>query len=46
MISFTGSEKVGRHIGMVAGRSLKKAILELGGNSAIIVLADADLTTL
>jgi acyl-CoA reductase-like NAD-dependent aldehyde dehydrogenase len=43
VISFTGSEKVGRHIGMVAGRSLKKAILELGGNSAIIVLADADL---
>ncbi len=43
VISFTGSEKVGRHIGMVAGRSLKKAILELGGNSAIIVMADADL---
>jgi acyl-CoA reductase-like NAD-dependent aldehyde dehydrogenase len=43
VISFTGSEKVGRHIGMVAGRSLKKAILELGGNSALIVMADADL---
>lgn len=43
VISFTGSEKVGRHIGMVAGRALKKAILELGGNSALIVLADADL---
>lgn len=43
VISFTGSEKVGRHIGMVAGRSLKKAVLELGGNSAIIVMADADL---
>jgi aldehyde dehydrogenase (NAD+) len=43
IISFTGSEKVGRHIGMVAGRSLKKAILELGGNSALIVMADADL---
>ena len=44
VISFTGSEKVGRHIGMVAGRALKKSILELGGNSAIIVLADADMT--
>ena len=43
IISFTGSEKVGRHIGAVAGRCLKKAILELGGNSALIVLADADL---
>jgi vanillin dehydrogenase len=43
VISFTGSEKVGRHIGMVAGRCLKKAVLELGGNSALIVMADADL---
>lgn len=45
IISFTGSEAVGRHIGGVAGRALKKAILELGGNSALIVLADADLDT-
>jgi aldehyde dehydrogenase (NAD+) len=43
VISFTGSDAVGRHIGMVAGRCLKKAVLELGGNSALIVLADADL---
>jgi vanillin dehydrogenase len=45
IISFTGSEAVGRHIGGVAGRCLKKAILELGGNSAMIVLDDADLNT-
>ncbi len=45
VISFTGSEAVGRHIGGVAGRSLKKAILELGGNSAMLVLEDADLET-
>ena len=45
IISFTGSETVGRHIGGVAGRCLKKAILELGGNSALIVLQDADLET-
>jgi aldehyde dehydrogenase (NAD+) len=43
VISFTGSEGVGRHIGAVAGRCLKKAILELGGNSALIVMDDADL---
>jgi len=43
VISFTGSEGVGRHIGEVAGRCLKKAVLELGGNSALIVLDDADL---
>lgn len=43
VISFTGSEAVGRRIGESAGRCLKKAILELGGNSAFIILADADL---
>ena len=43
IISFTGSEAVGRHIGGVAGKNLKKAILELGGNSAMIILNDADL---
>jgi aldehyde dehydrogenase (NAD+) len=43
IISFTGSEGVGRHIGGVAGRCLKKAVLELGGNSALIVMPDADL---
>jgi acyl-CoA reductase-like NAD-dependent aldehyde dehydrogenase len=43
IISFTGSEGVGRHIGSVAGRCLKRAILELGGNSALIVMPDADI---
>jgi len=43
IISFTGSEAVGRHVGEVAGRCLKKAILELGGNSAMIVLNDANV---
>ncbi|WP_077301385.1 aldehyde dehydrogenase family protein [Virgibacillus pantothenticus] len=42
-ISFTGSTKVGKHIGAVAGKYLKEAHLELGGNSALIVLEDADL---
>ncbi|SDP93700.1 aldehyde dehydrogenase family protein [Lentzea jiangxiensis] len=42
-ISFTGSTEVGRHVAEVAVRDFKKPILELGGNSALIVLADADL---
>jgi aldehyde dehydrogenase (NAD+) len=40
---FTGSTTVGRHVGEVAARHFKKAILELGGNSAFIVCDDADL---
>lgn len=43
VISFTGSTAVGRRIGELAGRHLKRAHLELGGNSALIVLDDADL---
>ncbi|MCF6524986.1 aldehyde dehydrogenase family protein [Streptomyces sp. JJ36] len=43
VISFTGSDKVGRHVATVAASHFKKAILELGGNSALIVLDDADL---
>ncbi|TFB14605.1 aldehyde dehydrogenase family protein [Filobacillus milosensis] len=42
-ISFTGSTKVGRHIGKVAGENLKEVHLELGGNSALVVLDDADI---
>ncbi|MEU6661982.1 aldehyde dehydrogenase family protein [Streptomyces sp. NPDC046821] len=41
--AFTGSTAVGRHVGEVAARHFKKAILELGGNSAFIVCEDADL---
>ncbi len=43
MISFTGSTAVGRAIGEICGRMLKKVALELGGNNAIIVLDDADV---
>ena len=43
MISFTGSTAVGRLVGESAGRSLKRVALELGGNSPLIVLDDADL---
>src|SRR5574340_263174 len=43
VISFTGSTPAGRAVGAAASRNLKKVHLELGGNSAIIVLDDADL---
>ncbi|WP_010098700.1 aldehyde dehydrogenase family protein [Ornithinibacillus scapharcae] len=43
VISFTGSTEVGRHIGEICGRLIKKPILELGGNNALIVLEDADI---
>jgi aldehyde dehydrogenase (NAD+) len=42
-ISFTGSTAVGRHVGEIAGRNLKKVALELGGNNPFIVLSDADV---
>ncbi|GAB3437498.1 benzaldehyde dehydrogenase [Flindersiella endophytica] len=43
VISFTGSTAVGRQVAEVAARNLKRVHLELGGNSALIVLDDADL---
>jgi benzaldehyde dehydrogenase (NAD) len=43
VVSFTGSTAVGRAIGEAAGRHLKRAHLELGGNSALVVLPDADV---
>ncbi|MFA7438231.1 aldehyde dehydrogenase family protein [Castellaniella sp.] len=43
MLSFTGSTRVGRHLGALASGHLKRLSLELGGKSASLVLADADL---
>jgi aldehyde dehydrogenase (NAD+) len=43
LASFTGSTEVGRHVAQTVGKRLGKALLELGGNNAIIVHADADL---
>lgn len=42
-ITFTGSTAVGKHIGEIAARNLKRCSLELGGKSAAIILEDADL---
>ncbi len=43
LISFTGSTEVGRRIGELAGKNLKKTALELGGNNVFIVLDDANI---
>ena len=42
-VAFTGSEAAGTAINVAAAKTLKKVTLELGGKSANIVLADADL---
>jgi benzaldehyde dehydrogenase (NAD) len=43
IISFTGSTAAGRRVGEVAARHLKRVHLELGGNSALVILDDVDL---
>ena len=45
-VAFTGSTAAGEAIGEVCGRLLRPVTLELGGKSAGIVLADADLGVL
>ncbi|WP_102026620.1 aldehyde dehydrogenase family protein [Salirhabdus sp. Marseille-P4669] len=43
VISFTGSNEVGRIIAAKCGAKLKKVSLEMGGKNAVIVMEDADL---
>jgi aldehyde dehydrogenase (NAD+) len=43
LVSFTGSIRTGRHVAEVVARRLGRALLELGGNNAIIVAPDANL---
>ena len=42
-ISFTGSVPVGRHLAKLAGETLKRTTMELGGHAPVIVFDDADL---
>ena len=42
-VAFTGSTAVGRRIGALASETIKRVTLELGGKSANVIFADADL---
>jgi len=43
LVSYTGSTKLGKHIGRVVGERLGKTILELGGNNAVIITRHANV---
>jgi len=42
MVTFTGATEVGKRIGEVAARTMKRTTLELGGHAPVIVFSDVD----
>lgn len=43
LVTFTGSDRAGSAVAALAGRHIKKTIMELGGSDSLIVLDDADV---
>lgn len=43
MVSFTGSTRAGKRVAELAADTVKRVVVELGGKSASVILADADL---
>jgi succinate-semialdehyde dehydrogenase / glutarate-semialdehyde dehydrogenase len=42
-VTLTGSVAAGSNVAEIAGKNIKKTVLELGGNNAFVVLEDADI---
>ncbi|MBO9499061.1 MAG: NAD-dependent succinate-semialdehyde dehydrogenase [Novosphingobium sp.] len=46
LVTFTGSVPVGKHLAALCGQHMKPAIMELGGNSPVVIWRDADVEAL
>ncbi len=42
-VTLTGSDKAGSSVAALAGKHIRKSVMELGGSDALIVLEDADI---